>query len=99
MEVNNIHFIVVSPKHQSALDLLPFQGFARRSGIQVFRLYSRPSSVTDGMNESQWQGRTRMWAGRNVYAACSDYVGFLALGESATRSLVRRPRGGRSAFY
>ena len=30
-----------SPKHRGALDCLPFQGFARRSGIQVFRLYSR----------------------------------------------------------
>ena len=30
-----------------ALDCLPFQGIARRSGIQVFRLYSRPSPVTD----------------------------------------------------
>jgi len=29
----------------------------------------------------------------NVYAACSEYVGFLALGESATRSLVRASRG------
>jgi len=36
-----------SPKHRGALDRLPFQGFARRSGIQVFRLYSRPSPVTD----------------------------------------------------
>jgi hypothetical protein len=36
-----------SPKHRGALDCLPFQGFARRSGIQVFRLYSRPSPVTD----------------------------------------------------
>jgi hypothetical protein len=36
-----------SPKHGVALDRLPFQGFARRSGIQVFRLYSRPSPVTD----------------------------------------------------
>ena len=35
----------------------------------------------------------------NVYVAYSEYVGFLALGESATRSLVRRSRGGRSAFY
>jgi len=32
---------------QGSVDLRPFQGFARRSGIQVFRLYSRPSSVTD----------------------------------------------------
>jgi hypothetical protein len=29
---------VFSPKHRGALDRLPFQGFARRSGIQVFRL-------------------------------------------------------------
>ena len=36
-----------SPKHRGALDCLAFQGFARRSGIQVFRLYSRPSPVTD----------------------------------------------------
>jgi hypothetical protein len=36
-----------SPKHRGALDRLPFQGFARRSGIQVFRLYSRPSPVKD----------------------------------------------------
>ena len=36
-----------SPKHRGALDRIPFQGFARRSGIQVFRLYSRPSPVTD----------------------------------------------------
>ena len=36
-----------SPKHRGALDRLPFQGFARRSGIQVFRFYSRPSPVTD----------------------------------------------------
>ena len=33
------------------------------------------------------------WFGRNVYAASSDYVGFLTLGESVTRSLVRAPRG------
>ncbi len=45
-----------SPKHLGALDLLPFQGFGleynlktctRKPGIQVFRLYSRPSPVTD----------------------------------------------------
>jgi hypothetical protein len=40
---------------QSGFPLLtpnvPFQGFARRSGIQVFRLYSRASPVT----ESQWR--------------------------------------------
>jgi len=40
--------VLFSPKNVGAVDLLPFQGFARRSGIQVFRLYSRPSSVTDG---------------------------------------------------
>ena len=39
--------MVFGPKHLGALDLFPFQGFARRSGIQVFRLYSRPSPVTD----------------------------------------------------
>jgi hypothetical protein len=33
-----------------------------------------------------------------VYDTCSDYVGFLELGESATRSLVRASRGS-SAFY
>ena len=36
-----------SPKYRGDLDRIPFQGFARRSGIQVFRLYSRPSPVTD----------------------------------------------------
>ena len=30
--------VVFGPKHLGALDLLPFQGFARRSRIQVFRL-------------------------------------------------------------
>ena len=33
--------------NQFFVEVLPFQGFARRSGIQVFRLYSRPSPVTD----------------------------------------------------
>jgi len=40
-------FLYNSPKHRGALDRLPFQGFARRSGIQVFRLYSRLSPVMD----------------------------------------------------
>ena len=44
------------------------------------------------------QGRTRMDEGAAI-AACSGCVVVLALGESATCSLVRRPRGGRSAFY
>jgi hypothetical protein len=30
---------------------VPFQGFARQCGIQVFRLYATPSPVT----ESQWR--------------------------------------------
>ena len=38
------------------------------------------------------------WPGRDVYAACSDYVGFLALGESATRSLVRGLEGAAQRF-
>ena len=62
---------VASKGPLDVLDRLPFQGFARHSGIQVFRLYSRVSPVTD----------------RNT------------CGESANRSLVRRPRGVRSAFY
>ena len=33
-----------------------------------------------------------------MYNTCSDYVGFLELGESATHSLVRASRGS-SAFY
>ena len=40
-------FVYNSPKHRGALDRLPFQGFARRSGIQGFMLYSRPSPVTE----------------------------------------------------
>jgi hypothetical protein len=39
---------------QSGVPLLtpiaPFQGFARQSGIQVFRLYSTPSPVTENCN-------------------------------------------------
>jgi len=42
------------------------------------------------------------WGGgrhrENVYAACSDYVGFLALGESATRSLVTGLEGVAQRF-
>jgi hypothetical protein len=48
--------VVFGPKHLGALDLLPFQGFARRSGIQVFRLYSRPSPVTDRNGVLWWAG-------------------------------------------
>jgi len=29
---------------------VPFQGFARQCGIQVFRLYSTPSPVTENRN-------------------------------------------------
>ena len=55
-----------SPKHRGALDRLPFQGFARCSGIQVFRLYSRPSPVTDrnGDGHSYNAGRAGLgWGG------------------------------------
>ena len=55
---------VFSPKHRGALDCLPFQGFARRSGIQVFRLYSRASPVTEIAMEAGRQGRTRMEGGK-----------------------------------
>jgi len=46
--------------------------------------------------DSDGGGRHR----ENVYAACSDCVVVLALGDLvAWRHFVRRPRGGRSAFY
>jgi hypothetical protein len=46
----------------------PFQGFARQTGIQVFRLYSRPSPVTEDRNGEAGFG----WGGghrENVSAA------------------------------
>ena len=43
-------------------------------------------------------GWLRGWLRGNVYAACSDYVEFLALGESATRSLVRVLEGAAQRF-
>jgi len=71
----------------------PFQGFARRSGIQVFRLYSTPSPVTEIAMEicdgegfpfsplqcRQFRIRTRGggWFRGNVNAACSGCVVFL----------------------
>ena len=58
-----ISTLCVQP-HRGALDRLPFQGFARRSGIQVFRLYSRASPVTEIAMEAGRQGRTRMEGGK-----------------------------------
>ena len=61
---------VYSPKHRGALDRLPFQGFARRSGIQVFRLYSRPSPVTDR------NGRAGLgWGGSGTEKMYTMHVG------------------------
>ncbi len=49
--------MVVGPKHLGGLDLFPFQGFARRSGKQVFRLYSKVQKVFKIItsNGSQWR--------------------------------------------
>jgi len=47
MQSGRAGLVYNSPKHRGALDRLPFQGFARRSGIKVFMLYLRPSPVTD----------------------------------------------------
>ena len=102
---------VYSPKHRGALDRLPFQGFARRSGIQVFRLYSRPSPLT----ESQWRpmmvrvssshpynaGRAGLGCGGgrhkgNVYAACRVCCGFLW--RLISTLVVNRPPARRKCF-
>ena len=91
--------MVFGPKHQGALDSLPFQGFTRCSGIQVFRLYSRPSPGMD-RNGRAGLGCGGGWRHReNVYAVCRGYVVVLALRELvAWEFSVRRPRGGPSVI-
>ena len=44
-----VQYSVISVTMATLLSAL-FQGFARRSGIQVFRLYARPSPVTEIAN-------------------------------------------------
>jgi hypothetical protein len=63
---------VFSPKHRGALDRLPFQGFVRRSGIQVFRLYSRASPGMDrnGKAGLGWGGGAQRKCVRGMQWLC-----------------------------
>jgi hypothetical protein len=72
-----------SPKHRGALDRLPFQGFARHSGIQVFRLYSRPSPVTD----RNWRHFARWPRGRAWHCMIAQGAHGIACREVAQRSM------------
>jgi hypothetical protein len=71
-------------------------GGGRRSGIQVFRLYVRPSPVTEIAND---KAGLRMGGGghrENVSAACRGCV--VVLVSPPDYNFARWPQRGRSTF-